>query len=232
MTTAQAGTEPLSTDPSSQQHPACFPPARFVCCHCTFPRTQVQVGASQNTAAKSRAATTCSGLGSHPRAQTGRAWDIPAPTRVTKATLSPGQLHGSANPPSAGEKPGCLPWRGAGVHHHLQSPEEPQLLHCCVSKLQAVGLHSSEEGAQPAYGALSRAGRLMRAESADTVRLHECKHCQSGRTVLHKHSGSALTFPQAPFQSWPGLLVSPRSGFTTRGCRDCTAAWGTLKTTV
>lgn len=24
--------------------------------------------------------------------------------------------------------------------------------------------------------------------------------------MLHKHSGSALTFPQAPFQSWPGLL--------------------------
>lgn len=24
--------------------------------------------------------------------------------------------------------------------------------------------------------------------------------------MLHKHFGSALTFPQAPFQSWPGLL--------------------------
>lgn len=92
VTTAQAGTEPLSIDPSSQQHPACFPPARFVCCHCTSPRTQVQVGASQNRAAKSRAATPCPGLGSHPRPQIGRAWDIPAPTRVTKAALSPGQL--------------------------------------------------------------------------------------------------------------------------------------------
>lgn len=195
----------MSIDPSSQQHPACFPPARLVCCHCTSPRTQVQVGTSQDRAAKSRAATPCLGLGSHPRPQMGRAWDIPAPTRVTKAALSSG--HGSAKSPSAGEKPGCLPWRGAGVHHHLQSPEEPQLLHGCDSKLQAVGLHSSEEGDQPAYGALSRAaGRLMRAASADTERLYECKHCQSGRTVLHKHSGSALTFPQAPFQSWPGLL--------------------------
>lgn len=46
----------------------------------------------------------------------------------------------------------------------------------------------------------------MRASSADTERLHECKYCQSGRTVLHKHSGSALTFSQAPFQFWPGLL--------------------------
>lgn len=46
----------------------------------------------------------------------------------------------------------------------------------------------------------------MRAASADTERLHKCKHCQSERNVLHKHSGSALTFPQAPFQSWPGLL--------------------------
>lgn len=153
VTTAQAGTEPLSLDPSSQQHPACFPPARLVCCHCTSPRTQVQVEATQDRAAKSRAATPCPGLGSPPRPQTGRDWDISTPTRVTKAALSPDQLCHTApwqcQPTPCRGEAWMSTLEGCSVHHHHpQNPEEVQLFHGCDSKLQAVGLHSSEEGAQ------------------------------------------------------------------------------------
>lgn len=174
MTTALAGTEPLSIDPSSQRHPACFPPARLVCCHCTSPRTQVQVGASQDRAAKSRAAIPCPGLGSHPRPWTGRTWDISTLTRVTKAALSPGQLCHTA------------PWqcqptlcRGGAWMFTLQGCSTICRAQRSPSSCMVVTVNwgsPQEEGAQLAYGALSRAaGILMRAASADTERLHECK---------------------------------------------------------
>lgn len=51
----------------------------------------------------------------------------------------------------------------------------------------------------------------MRAASADTERLHQVQTLPEWEECTpHKHSGSALTFPQAPFQSWPGLLSLSR----------------------
>lgn len=121
------------------------------------------------------------------------------------------------------------PEQGRGSPVSQQHPQSPEPRTLCQTQLQATGF-AGEEGAQAAYGALSsssdRGEQLLRtlAPSADAA--------GAGRSTLHTCSGSALTFPQAPSQPWPGPLSLSHHGVHYERCGDYTAALATLQITL